>query len=316
MYRLGIDLGGTNIAAGIVTEDYRLVRTASVPTGLPRTPQELAAAIRGLAEELLAAEGLGLSEVSFLGIGIPGSVNRKTGLVEYANNLGFQNVPFAELLSQRFSCPIEAENDAKAAAWGEFKAGAGEGVSSMVMMTLGTGIGGAIIMKGELWDGVNSAAGELGHMVIRVGGRPCTCGRRGCFEAYASASALAEQARQTAAAHPDSLLTRLCGGQRARIDGKLLFQAAGEGDPWAGQVLEAYLEDLAEGTANIINLLQPQLLCIGGGLSGAGAALLEPLKQRVLPLLYSRDSSENTRLCLARLGNAAGIIGAAALDTR
>lgn len=308
MYNIGIDLGGTNIAVGLVDQDLNLVYQTSRPTGLPKTPERLADDIHALVVEMLAERGLTEQDVGCAGIGIPGTVNQAEGTVEYANNFGFDNVPFVRLLQERFACPLLAANDAGAAAWGEYLAGCGKGAKSMVAVTLGTGVGGGIILNGRLWGGCNSAAGELGHMVLHTGGRPCTCGRKGCFEAYASATALVQRAKEAVADAPESLLAN------APIDGRAVFAAAKAGDETAARVLDAFITDLAEGVANIINILQPELLCIGGGLSGAGAQLLAPLREKTAPMIYSRYSRRNTRLELASLGNAAGIIGAAGLD--
>ena len=308
MYNIGIDLGGTNIAMGLVDENLQLVYQVSEPTNLPKSPERLADDIHALAVRMLADRGLTEADVGCAGIGIPGTVNQAEGTVEYANNFGFDNVPFVRLLQERFACPLLAANDAGAAAWGEYLAGCGKGVGSMVAMTLGTGVGGGIVLNGRLWSGCNAAAGEMGHMVIHTGGRPCTCGRRGCLEAYASATALVQRAKEALADAPESLLAK------GPIDGRAVFAAARAGDETAARVLDEFITDLAEGVTNIINVLQPELLCIGGGLSGAGAQLLDPLRKKVAPMIYSRYSRRNTRLELAGLGNAAGIIGAAGLD--
>ena len=308
MYNIGIDLGGTNIAMGLVDENLQLVYQVSEPTNLPKSPERLADDIHALAVRMLADRGLTEADVGCAGIGIPGTVNQAEGTVEYANNFGFDNVPFVRLLQERFACPLLAANAAGAAAWGEYLAGCGKGVGSMVAMTLGTGVGGGIVLNGRLWSGCNAAAGEMGHMVIHTGGRPCTCGRRGCLEAYASATALVQRAKEALADAPESLLAK------GPIDGRAVFAAAKAGDETAARVLDEFITDLAEGVTNIINVLQPELLCIGGGLSGAGAQLLDPLRKKVAPMIYSRYSRRNTRLELASLGNAAGIIGAAGLD--
>ena len=181
----------------------------------------------------------------------------------------------------------------------------------MVMETLGTGIGGAMIVEGKMIDGFQYGAGEIGHMVIRRNGKTCTCGRRGCLEAYASAAALSASGRQAAKKNPGSLLAVKCGGRPERVDGKMVFEAAGEGDEAAERVLSGFIGYLAEGTANLINILQPEVFCIGGGLSGAGEALLAPLREAVKPLIYSREAEKTTRIVCASLGNDAGILGAA-----
>lgn len=313
MYHIGIDLGGTNIAAGVVTREHEILCKASVPTGLPRSPESLADAIRDLAMGLLKEHHIAFSQIEGLGIGIPGTVNKATGMIEYANNFGFDNVPFISMLQERFPCPVMAENDAKAAAWAEYLAGAGASCRSMIAMTLGTGVGGGIIMDGRIWDGCNSAAGEIGHMVVERGGRPCTCGRKGCLEAYASATALVQSAREAAKENPDSMLVKLCGGDLSKLNGRMFFAAAEAKDPGASAVMDTFIQYLAEGVANLINILQPELLCIGGGLSGAGDLLLLPLKEAVAPMIHSKNSKVNTCITLAQLGNDAGIIGAAGL---
>ncbi|MGL5435557.1 MAG: ROK family protein [Lachnospiraceae bacterium] len=187
MYHIGIDLGGTNIAAGVVDENNRLLCKESVPTGLPKPPEAIAEEIHRLTRNMLASHGMSLQDICSIGIGIPGTVNKNSGVIEYANNFGFDNVPFLGMVEEYFTIPVYADNDAGAAAWGEYLAGAGMGCSSMAAVTLGTGVGGGIILDGKLLHGFNSAAGEIGHMVIERGGRACTCGRSGCLEAYASA---------------------------------------------------------------------------------------------------------------------------------
>lgn len=313
MYRIGIDLGGTNIAVGIINKERKIIHKFSTPTKLPQSPESLSRTIADFIFQILKEICISLSEIDSAGIGIPGTVNPKSGVVEYANNLGFVKVPFKNLLGGYFPFPLYAANDAKAAAWGEYLAGAGALSSSMIMVTLGTGIGGAMIFHGKLIDGFNHAAGEIGHMVIERNGRPCNCGRNGCFEAYASAAALVSHARKAAACCRSSLLYTSSVGDLERIDGKAVFRAADEKDPAALKVLDEYLSCLAEGVGNLINMFQPEILCIGGGLSGAGDKLLAPLKERVSPLIYSRDSKKNSRIVCALLGNDAGIIGAALL---
>lgn len=311
MYRVGIDLGGTNIAVGIVNEEKKLLHASSIPTALPLEPEALAERIAGFVWQVLAEAEILPREIEAAGIGIPGTVNPESGVVEYANNFDFVNVAFLDLLKPYFDFPLAAVNDAQAAAWGEYIAGAGQGASSMVMITLGTGVGGAAIFDGKPMEGYNFAAGEIGHMVIERNGRACTCGRKGCFEAYASATALVEDAGKAALENQESLLYTKCGGRLSDINGRLIFEAAAEGDETAKKVLASFLGYLAEGTANIINIFQPEIVCIGGGISGAGEALLAPLREAVKPMVYSRNSARNAKIVRAELGNNAGIIGAA-----
>ena len=314
MLRIGIDLGGTKIAAGLVDENRVLGPAVQEPTGLPKPAKELAEAIYRLTERLLKEQGLTFQDVESVGIGIPGTVNKETDCIEYANNFGFENVPFLKMLKDLFPCPVYGENDAKAAAWGEYLAGAGRCSRSMTAVTLGTGVGGGIILNGTILEGDNGAAGELGHMVIHQNGHPCTCGRKGCLEAYASATALVSRAREAMERSDESMLWSLCKGDLSGVNGRMIFEASEKGDSTACEVLDGFMEDLSEGIANIINILQPEILCIGGGLSGAGEALLAPVKEKTAPKIYSRASQKNTRIRLAELGNGAGIIGAACLN--
>ena len=311
MYHIGIDLGGTNIAVGILDQNKKIIFSASTPTNLPQQPEELAKNIANFVHKILCDCGIAAHDIESAGIGIPGTVNPTNGIVEYANNLNFVQVPFISMLQKQFDFPLLGCNDAKAAAWGEYIAGAGQKASSMVMITLGTGIGGAAIVNGTLLDGFNYAAGEFGHMVIERNGKACNCGRKGCFELYASATALIEQTKQQLQHNTQSLIYEICAGNLDSITGKMIFDAVQAKDTLAISVLETFIGYLAEGTANIINLFQPEVLCIGGGISGAGDALMIPLKEAVSPLIYSKDPDKNADIVAAQLGNDAGIIGTA-----
>ena len=322
-YDIGIDLGGTNIAAGIVDEACRILCKRSVPTDLPKSSEEIVEKIYKLTSNLLSENAIALEECESIGIGIPGTVDSENGIVEYANNLGFTNVPFVSMLAEKFERKVYAENDAIAATIGEYVSGAGIGTKSMVMMTLGTGVGGGIIIDGRCWHGINNAAGELGHMVIHAGGRQCTCGRKGCLEAYASAPALIEQTEEIVKESIKNTKNKVNGCDSAvklydciahgmRSDGKMIIDAVRSGDEAAKQSYDRYLSALSEGVANIINVFQPECLVIGGGLSGIGETmLLDPIIARVEPMIYSRYSKRKTVIKLAKLGNDAGIIGAA-----
>jgi glucokinase len=310
MLYLGIDLGGTNIVAGIVSEDNKIVCKKSVLTNLPKSPVEIVEEIYSLTESLLTDEKLTFKDIRSIGIGIPGTVNLKTGVVEFANNLNFIRVPLINLIKQYFPIPVYYENDARAAAFGEYIAGAGRTSSSMIMMTLGTGVGGCIILNGKIWHGINSAAGEIGHMVIQYNGKQCSCGRKGCLEAYASASALTEKAVCEVEKHPDSMLYSAIHTTK-KCNGKMVIDAVRQNDLTACSIFNTYCEYLSEGIINLINIFQPEKFIIGGGLSASGDLLLKPLKELVYPKIYSRYSSINTDIRLAELGNDAGIIGAA-----
>ena len=189
IYCVGIDLGGTTIKAGIVDEDYRIVKSGAIPTITDRGAEKLIQDMAELVSVLLKEAEISMDEVASVGVGVPGTANKKTGIMEYANNLNMKDEPFILFLKRYFKKPVYFTNDANAAAWGEYLAGSGKGYRSLVMVTLGTGIGGAMILDGKLYEGCNFAAGEFGHFVIQCEGEPCNCGRRGCFETYASATA-------------------------------------------------------------------------------------------------------------------------------
>lgn len=314
-YRIGIDLGGTNIVAGLVDRERRLIDKLSVKTAAPRPVDSLVRDMADMVQALTERQGLCRGDILSVGVGVPGTANEETGCIEDADNLGFSNEPFLPRAAEALGMPVRFANDANAAAWGEYVAGGYDG--SLVMVTLGTGVGGGIVLNGKLWPGANFAAGEFGHMVIRTGGEACNCGRAGCFEAYGSATALIRQARRRMEADRETVLWALCGGDPANLEAKTVFDAAARGDRAGAELLDGYTTALSEGLANLINILQPAYLCVGGGVSRAGEALLRPLREKTAGMVYSRNSGRNTQIVLARLDNDAGLIGAALLgDTR
>lgn len=316
MYYLGIDLGGTNIAAAVTDEAGAILGRASIPT--PRGGDVPAGVAGTMAEASRAAAedaGLRLEEVGSVGIGSPGTIDPESGTILYWSNLDFQNVPLTALLRERLpmDVPIYMENDANAAALGEYAAGAGKGSQSMVAITLGTGVGGGAVLNGKLYTGFNYAGMEVGHFVLEQGGRLCTCGRRGCFEAYCSATALIQRTRELMEKNPKSLLWKLAEGDLAKVNGRLPFDAAALGDAVAGKVVDEYVEYLGSGVASLVNILQPEVFCIGGGLSNQGETLMAPVRYILNREDYARNNAHRTRLMRAQLGNDAGIIGAALL---
>ena len=310
---IGIDLGGTNIAAGLVNENCEIIAKKSIPTKAERPVGEIIADMAVLARELTVEAGLNESDVEWVGIGAPGTVDAKNGVIVYANNIGFRDTPVAEIFKTYYNVPVFLGNYANCAALGEAYAGAAKGCDTAVMITLGTGLGGGIIIDRRIYAGFNGAGGELGHMVIVKDGVPCSCGRRGCWEAYSSATALI---RMTAEAmerdtEKKSLLWEMTGGID-KVSGKSAYRAADQGDAVAKEVVKTYEEYLASGIATIINIFQPQVVCIGGGVSHEGDNLLVPLKKLVFSEVYTRNVAQ-TELKIATLGNNAGIVGAAML---
>lgn len=312
---IGIDLGGTNIAAGLVDKYGKIVASKSCPTGASRSAEEIIADMAALARGLVADNGMKETDIEWVGIGSPGTVNSKEGIIVYANNINFLNTPMRELFRQDFDIPVFVGNDADCAALGEAYFGAARGCEHSVMITLGTGLGGGIIIDRKVYSGFNGAGGELGHMCIVKDGVPCTCGRKGCWECYSSATALIRMTAEAMKADTEysSLLWTMHDNKIENISGKSAFKAAAAGDKIAQKVVDGYIAYLACGIVNTINIFQPQILCIGGGISYERDNLLVPLKERVFAETYTHGDMPQTELKIAELGNNAGIIGAAML---
>lgn len=309
-YYIGIDLGGTNIVAGVVNENYEIISKAKTPTNRPRSAEEICKDMAKMALEAVEKAGLKVSDIQSVGVGAPGSVNSDTGVISYSNNLDFHNAPVADYIREAIDLPVYVENDANAAAYGEFVAGSAKGTKDAVCITLGTGVGGGIIIGGKIYSGFNYAGAELGHTVIEVDGVQCSCGRKGCFEVYSSATGLIRMTKEAMDADTDSKMHEMMGDH---VSGRLAFEAMRAGDATAKSVVDKYIKYLAAGIANTINIFQPEVLCIGGGVCNEGDALLVPLKELISKEIYTRASEDNTKIVIASLGNDAGIIGAAFL---
>ena len=311
-YYIGVDLGGTNIAIGITDENYKILVKGSVPTLAKRGGEAITADMAALAEKLCGEIGISFSDISSAGIAAPGTVNPETKIIEYSNNIKFLNFPIADEFSSRTGIPkdkIAVGNDANLAALGEYVAGAAKGSHSAVMITLGTGVGGGVITDGKILTGHKFGGAELGHTVIEYGGRQCTCGRRGCFEAYCSATALVAMTREKFEQTSGTLMHKMCGGDISKVGGKTAFAAMKNGDAAGAEVVDKYIGYLACGIANLINIFQPETFLIGGGVCNEGDNLLKPLMKLIEPQVYG---SLKTTVAIAMLGNDAGIIGAAA----
>ncbi len=308
MYYIGIDLGGTNVAAGLVDDKGVLLSQGSVPC--PRGAEAIADAIAEAARLVAGKAGVPMAEVASVGLAVPGTFDPNTGMIFRCVNLGLENVPLGPMLRDRLGLPVVLENDANAAALGEFVAGAGKGYSSLVAVTLGTGIGGGAVLDGKLFTGFNGAALEIGHTVIRRNGRQCNCGRRGCWETYASATGLIRSTWEAMTSYPACGLWRFASSPE-EVTGKTPFDAAKAGDSVAQAVVDEYITDLACGIANIINTLQPEVLCVSGGVSKQGESLLEPVRAILDREEIARNMARRTKVCLAQLGSEAGTVGAA-----
>lgn len=314
MYSIGIDLGGTNIAVGLCDNKLNLIEKMSVPTRSERAPEEIVKDMAAVSEQLIKKNGLILTDISYIGIVVPGSVNKNIGEIEYTPNVPFKKFPLVECFKSFL--PVEKvfiENDANAAALGEAIAGAGRDAKSLVMITLGTGVGGGVVIDGKIFSGcLNSHGAELGHTVIMMGGRKCGCGRAGCFEAYASATALknltSERINELRLSGSDSVLL-----DADKVTARTAFDAAKGGDAEARRLVKEFINYLAVGVTNMINIFQPEMLLIGGGISGEGDNLILPLREIVDREQYTSASDKKCEIRVAELGNDAGIIGAAAL---
>ncbi len=319
MYTIGIDLGGTNIAVGIVNEENKIISKGSTPTFARRKNEEIVADMARLSRSLIGQAGLSLSDISSVGIAAPGTVLPSEGIVERAENLGFDFFPIVEVLKN--DLPIERmylENDANAAAFAEAMCGAARGSSVSVMITLGTGLGGGIVINNKIYTGFNGGAGELGHHVIARGGRLCGCGRRGCWETYCSATGLIKSTREMLErCKKNRLSTRMEERVKhyGRINARVAFDAMKAGDPYAKRVIDEYKDFLAEGIIDLINIFQPEVISIGGGICNErGHLLSDDFLIKIDRAQFSCNSSKKTTVRLAELGNDAGIIGAALLQ--
>lgn len=312
-YYVGIDLGGTNIVAGVVDEQYNILAKASTKTNCPRPDREIARDMAKMAIQAVENAKLTLDQIEWIGIGTPGIANSRDGIIEYSNNLGFVNTPMVKYIQEDIDKPVFVENDANAAAYGEFVAGAAKGANNAVCITLGTGVGGGIIIDGKIYAGSNFAGAEIGHTVISVDGPQCTCGRKGCFEVFSSATGLIRMTKESMAKNPDSSMHKLVAERSGKVSARIAFDAMRMGDAAAKAVVNDYIKYLAAGITNTINTFQPDILCIGGGVCNEGDALLLPVKELVAKEVYTRNSKQNAQIVIAKLGNDAGIIGAAFL---
>lgn len=314
MYNIGIDLGGTNIKVGVVDENYNIIGRSNIKTNLPRPSEEIAESIAEGVRIACEDAGISVSDVNSIGIGTPGVANRDTGVVLYSCNLGFKNFELGKTLSEKLGTEVFVENDANAAAFGEVVNGAGKGYKNVVVITLGTGVGGGIITDGKIYTGFNFCGGELGHTVIEYNGRQCSCGRKGCFEAYSSATALINFTKEAMEADKNTKMWEIAGSIE-KVDGKTAFDGMRAGDETAIDVVNTYINYLGCGLTNVVNTFQPEMLLIGGGICKEGDNLTNPLREFIARESYCIDEKASTKLDIAKLGNDAGIIGAAYLYT-
>lgn len=316
MYYIGIDLGGTKIAAGIVDENGKIIHKDSLPTGRTRESQAIVDDICLIIEKMLADTKISKEEIHSVGIGSPGSLDREKGMIIANFNLGFRYVRIREEIQKVINVAVFVENDANCAAIAESIAGTAKGAEHAIIVTIGTGIGGGIIVNNKLYIGVNGAGGELGHVVICLDGEPCTCGRKGCWEAYSAAPALIRQTKAMAEKYPSSKIWELIDGNLDKVDAKVAFDAAKLGDEAGLKVVDKYIDLFAEALSNMVNIFQPEVIAIGGGVSKEGEYLLAPLREKMKGRTFFIGDLQSTRIVEAQMGNDAGIVGAALISKR
>ena len=311
MIAIGIDIGGTSIKGAAVDSNGRVYEKFTMPF-IKGEPGEIT--IRKLAEivkEYIYAQSLEKKIVG-IGIGSPGTLDIKNGIVNYANNLGWNELHVADIMHEMLPYPIRLTNDANAASLGEAKFGAGKAYETIIMLTLGTGVGGGIIINGKLFEGNEGKGGELGHTVIVADGEPCTCGRNGCLEAYASATALIRETKKAMKLNKRSLMWKIC-PDVDMVGGKVSFEAAKNGDETAIKVIDNYVKYLGEGILNFCNIFRPNVIVLSGGVANAGPFLFDKLNEYIKERNYGYKSTPEVKVVPAELGYDSGKIGAAAL---
>lgn len=312
MYYVGIDIGGMSMKVGIVSINGEIVISRAIPTFQEAGYEEMIKRVSDLIIELCGELKISVNSLAGIGVGIPGIADSSRGFVQSAINIGWKNVTVVEELGKYFDIPVKISNDANCAALGEQKFGGGQGYNSAVMITLGTGVGSGIVIDGKLVEGNGSAGAEAGHMVIVIDGEPCNCGRNGCWERYASATALIQQTKKAMQAHSNTKLHDIA-KKYGKVNGRTAFLAADEGDIVAKEVVEKYIRYIAVGLMNLAHIIHPEVFIIGGGISHEGDKLIRPLQDFMDNMIDVSGFYPQIKITRATLGNDAGIIGAAAL---
>ena len=312
-YYLGIDLGGTNIKAGVIRGDFTIEAKMSVPTLNRREASDVVKDMADAGKTVLRMAGLTEKDVKYVGIGVPSAINHKNSRVVFSANLHWRDFDLVSAFQSEWNIPVFLANDADAAALAEVWAGAARGYDNIVMLTLGTGVGGGLVFNKKLYTGGDGFGTEPGHMLLIAGGEQCGCGNKGCLEAYASVTALIRSTIRTMADYPDSIMLKMCKNDISRVNGRTAFEAAKQGDAAGKEVVTHYIDYLAQGIASLTILLRPQAVILGGGLCNEGPGLFEPLRMAVYPMVFGSDLIGVPQILKAELGNDAGMIGAALL---
>ena len=311
-YFLGVDIGGMSIKCGLVDENGQILRWDSIVT-IPKqdytvTVKQICALIKSVVE----SHGLSLEDVEAVGMGIPGTIDAKAGVITYCNNINFHNVPVVEEMQKHINLPVFIGNDANLAALGEVKFGSAKGETDVLFVTLGTGVGTGIIVDGKMIIGKGGAGAEGGHIALKHGGAPCSCGKKGCWEAYASATALQKMASKKIEQHPESLLAKIV-ERDGKVTGRAVFEAQKQGDKVAKALVKKYVEYVSAGLVSLVNIFRPSCIIIGGGISNAGESFFRPIRKYVAQNSYGRETCPSVEVRQAMLKNDAGILGGVAL---
>ena len=312
MLYIGVDLGGTGIKAGVVNERGEILSKGSTPTMKERPYQAIIRDIAALCENVAKQANVAMANIAAIGVGVPGICDPKTGIIPFCTNLGWHEVPFVAEMGKYLPNRVVVDNDATVAGYAESIAGVSKGTKSSVFITLGTGVGGGIVINGRPWSGFHGVGSEIGHIPMDIGGVPCTCGNEGCLERYCSATAIIRMGKQILQQHPESMMMEMVGGDPEKLTAKIVFDAARELDNAAMKVFTTYVDYLAKACYTIIAFLDPEVIVLGGGVSKAGSFLLDAVRARVPKYLLFK-TLPYSRIELARLGADAGMIGAAML---
>lgn len=311
--RIGIDIGGMSIKVGMVTDTYEILDKEIIRIDYEQySPEKIIKQICNTIDDILCRNNM-VNKCKGIGIACPGTCDAKDGIVLYSNNIKWKNVKIVSMMKERFIFPVALANDADAAALGEVLNGAAKGKSNALLLTLGTGVGGGVILNSRIFSGIMRGGCEPGHMVIRVDGKQCTCGRKGCLETYASATALIDEACKLSRQYPESLMNDLCNHDLRNMNGEVIFEAEKRGDVAAKKVVNKYEDDLSIGIANLINIFRPEIVIIGGGVSGQKNYLTNQLQKRVDKMCFGQEVGQVAPIVTSKLGNNAGVIGAAFL---
>lgn len=309
-YYVGIDLGGTFIKGGIINNNGEIILHDKVPTECDKGSDKVVENIANLTKELIEKSKIDKSDVVGIGMGVPGMIDSKDGIVIFAGNLNLKNFPIAEKLKKLTDLDVKIANDANVATLGEVKFGAAKNHENAIMLTLGTGVGGGIVADGRLIEGYKSAGAELGHIVIVANGEQCSCGRKGCLEAYSSATALIRDTKRAMEEHKDSKMWEV--GSLEQVSGKTVFDYK-DVDSYAKEVIDNYLFHLALGITNFANIFRPEIILLGGGVCAQGDVIVKPLQKMLDEKIFAGELGPKVKIAIAELGNTAGMIGAAAL---